>query len=152
MIFKYFPSLGSLFTLISQCSFGGYIRWHKLMWDTLRIPSLCSCFSAWRTFSLSSTRAACRSPIIIPKMFPLLYSTPSYPMWIKHPCAAAFRYLLKNGLDWAREMAQQWKALTVLPEVLSSISTTTWWLTTICNRIGCPLLVCLKPLTVYSYK
>jgi hypothetical protein len=28
---------------------------------------------------------------------------------------------------------------------------TTWWLTTICNGIRCPLLVCLKTATVYSY-
>jgi hypothetical protein len=26
---------------------------------------------------------------------------------------------------------------------------TTWWLTTICNGIRCPLLVCLKVATVY---
>jgi hypothetical protein len=28
---------------------------------------------------------------------------------------------------------------------------TTWWLTTICNGIWCPLLVCLKTATVYSH-
>jgi hypothetical protein len=28
---------------------------------------------------------------------------------------------------------------------------TTWRLTTTCNRIQCPLLVCLKRATVYSY-
>jgi hypothetical protein len=29
---------------------------------------------------------------------------------------------------------------------------TTWWLTTICNGIWCPLLVCLKTATVHPYK
>jgi hypothetical protein len=29
---------------------------------------------------------------------------------------------------------------------------TTWWLTTICNEIWCPLLVCLKKATVYSHR
>ena len=29
---------------------------------------------------------------------------------------------------------------------------TTWWLTTICNGILFPLLVCLKTVTVYSFK
>jgi hypothetical protein len=29
---------------------------------------------------------------------------------------------------------------------------TTWWLTTICNVLWCPLLVCLKTLTMYSHK
>ena len=28
---------------------------------------------------------------------------------------------------------------------------TTWWLTTICNGVWCPFLVCLKTATVYSY-
>jgi hypothetical protein len=28
---------------------------------------------------------------------------------------------------------------------------TTWWLTTTCNGIQCPLLVCLKTATMYSY-
>jgi hypothetical protein len=28
---------------------------------------------------------------------------------------------------------------------------TTWWLTTICSRVWCPLLVCLKTPTVYSH-
>jgi hypothetical protein len=30
-------------------------------------------------------------------------------------------------------MAQQLRAMTALPEVLSSIPATIWWLTTICN-------------------
>jgi len=42
-------------------------------------------------------------------------------------------------------MAQRLRALTALPEVLSSIPRT------ICNEIWCPLLVCLKAATVYSY-
>jgi hypothetical protein len=46
-------------------------------------------------------------------------------------------------------MAQQLRALTALLEGLNSIPS--WWLTTICNGIGCPLLVCLKTATVYSY-
>jgi hypothetical protein len=28
---------------------------------------------------------------------------------------------------------------------------TTWWLTTICNGIRCPFLVCLKRATAYSH-
>jgi hypothetical protein len=42
----------------------------------------------------------------------------------------------------AGEVAQWLRALAALPEVLSSIprSITTWWLTTICNGIQCPLL------------
>jgi hypothetical protein len=31
------------------------------------------------------------------------------------------------------------------------IPATTWWLTTICNEIWCPLLVCLKTATVYLH-
>ena len=44
-------------------------------------------------------------------------------------------------------MAQQLRALTAFPKVLSLIPqfpATTWWLTTICNGLRCPLLVCLK--------
>jgi len=52
---------------------------------------------------------------------------------------------------WAGGMAQRLRTLAALPEVLSSIPATTWWLTTICNGIWCPLLVCLKIVTVYSY-
>jgi hypothetical protein len=43
----------------------------------------------------------------------------------------------------AREMAQWLRALTAL-----QFPATTWWLTTICNGIQCPLLVCLKTATV----
>ena len=35
----------------------------------------------------------------------------------------------------AEEMAQHLRELAALPEVLSSIPTTTWWLTTICNGV-----------------
>jgi hypothetical protein len=52
--------------------------------------------------------------------------------------------MLEKG---AGEMVQQLRALTALPE----ISAITWWLTTICHGILCPLLVCLKTTTVYSY-
>jgi hypothetical protein len=31
------------------------------------------------------------------------------------------------------------------------IPATTWWLTTICNEIGCLLLMCLKTATVYLH-
>jgi hypothetical protein len=48
-------------------------------------------------------------------------------------------------------MAQWLRELAALPEVLSSIPTTTWWLTTICDEIQCPLLVHLKTAIVYSY-
>jgi hypothetical protein len=41
----------------------------------------------------------------------------------------------------AGEMAQRLRALTALPKVLIQIPATTWWLTTICKEIGCPLLV-----------
>ena len=49
------------------------------------------------------------------------------------------------------ETAQWLRALTALPEVLSSIPAATWWLTTICNEIRCPLLGCLKTATAYSH-
>jgi hypothetical protein len=49
-------------------------------------------------------------------------------------------------------MAQQLRALTVLPEVLSSIPNNHMVAQTICNGIPCPLLVCLKTVTVYLYK
>jgi hypothetical protein len=48
-------------------------------------------------------------------------------------------------------MAQCFWALTPLPEVLSSIPTTTWWPTAFFNRTLCPLLMCLKTATVYSH-
>jgi hypothetical protein len=48
---------------------------------------------------------------------------------------------LRKGVG---ELAQQLRALTALPEVLSS--NPTQWLTTICNEIRYPLLVCLKQL------
>jgi hypothetical protein len=51
----------------------------------------------------------------------------------------------------AREMTQGLKALTALPEVLSSIPTTTWYLTSICDRDPIPVL-CLKIAILYSYK
>ena len=35
----------------------------------------------------------------------------------------------------AKEIAQGLRALTALPEVLSSIPATIWWLTIICNEI-----------------
>ena len=50
----------------------------------------------------------------------------------------------------AGEMAQWLGALTTLLEVWSSGSK--WWLTTICNEIRWPLLLCLKTATVYSHK
>ena len=49
-------------------------------------------------------------------------------------------------------MAQWLRALTALPEVLSSIPSNYMWLRTICNGIRCPLLMCLKTATAYSYK
>jgi hypothetical protein len=58
---------------------------------------------------------------------------------------------LESAFHGAGEMAQQLRALTALPEALISIPSGTWWLTTICNEIQCPLLVCLKTVTVYSY-
>jgi hypothetical protein len=59
---------------------------------------------------------------------------------------------LKNKhSSMAEEMAQPLRTLTVLPEVLSSIpSNYMVWLTTICNGIQCPPLVCLKIAIVYS--
>ena len=41
----------------------------------------------------------------------------------------------KDVRVWAGEMAQRLRALTALPEVLSSNPETTRWLTTICNEI-----------------
>ena len=59
---------------------------------------------------------------------------------------------LKKKRGGAGEMAQWLRALTALPEVLSSIpSNSVQFCTTICNGIWCPLLVCLKRATVYSY-
>jgi len=58
---------------------------------------------------------------------------------------------IKNDAFQAEEMAQRLRALTALPKVLSSIPSNTWWLTTICNEIRCPLLVCLKTATMYLY-
>ena len=61
--------------------------------------------------------------------------------------------LSKYGQQGAGDMAQWLRALTVFPEVPEFNSqATTWWLTTICNRIRCPLLVCLKTVTVYLHK
>jgi hypothetical protein len=47
----------------------------------------------------------------------------------------------KNVLG-AGEMAQWIRALFALPEVMSQFPATTWRLTTICNEIRNPLLVC----------
>ena len=55
--------------------------------------------------------------------------------------------------DWlvgAGEMAQQLRALTALPEVLS-LSPSNHMVAHNCNGIGHPLLVCLKTATVYLY-
>jgi len=38
------------------------------------------------------------------------------------------------------EMARRLRALAAFPKVLSSFPATTWWLTTICNKIWCPLV------------
>jgi hypothetical protein len=51
----------------------------------------------------------------------------------------------------AGEMTPLLRALTALPEVLSSISSNHMVAHTICNGIQCPLLVCLKTATVYLY-
>ena len=50
-----------------------------------------------------------------------------------------------------QEKAQWLRALIALLEVLNSIPASTWWLTTMCNGIQCPLLVHLKTATMYSY-
>jgi hypothetical protein len=48
----------------------------------------------------------------------------------------------------AGEMAQQLRALRSIVQ----FPATTWWLTTIYNGVGCPLLVCLKrAMVMYSY-
>jgi hypothetical protein len=59
---------------------------------------------------------------------------------------------LELELPGAGEMAQWLTALTALPKVLSSVPSTTWWLTNIHNEIWCPLLGCLKTDTVYLNK
>jgi hypothetical protein len=66
-------------------------------------------------------------------------------------CSLNLFLVVNIVLSRTGEMAQQLRALTALPEVLSSIPSITWWLTTTCNGIWCPLLVCLKTATVYSY-
>jgi hypothetical protein len=43
----------------------------------------------------------------------------------------------------AGEMAQWLRALTALPEVLSSIPSNHIMAHSLCNGIGCPLLVCV---------
>jgi hypothetical protein len=45
------------------------------------------------------------------------------------------KFLYKNGRMWAGEMVQQLRALTVLPEVLSSVPSNHLVLTTTCNVI-----------------
>jgi hypothetical protein len=50
----------------------------------------------------------------------------------------------------AGELAQRLRALTVLQEVLSFILSNHMVAHNICNGIQCPLLVCLKIVTVYS--
>jgi len=50
-----------------------------------------------------------------------------------------------------RWMAQRLRALDALSDFLSSILINHGWLTTIGNVVCCPLLVCLKTATVYSY-
>ena len=58
-------------------------------------------------------------------------------------------FSLFQRICWAGGMAQRVTALTALLKVLSSNPTPTWWLTTTCNKIWRPLLVCLKTATVY---
>jgi Fe-S cluster biosynthesis and repair protein YggX len=48
--------------------------------------------------------------------------------------------IFKRSKHWTGEMAQRLRALTAFPEILSSIPSNRWWLTTICNGIWCPLL------------
>ena len=49
------------------------------------------------------------------------------------------------------EMTHQLRALTALPEVLSSIPSNHMGLTSIYSEIRCPFLVCLKTATVYLH-
>jgi hypothetical protein len=56
---------------------------------------------------------------------------------------------LHIGIRWSIEMAQRLRALFRRPWV--QIPATTWWLTTTCNEIWLPLLVCLKIATVYIW-
>ena len=58
-------------------------------------------------------------------------------------------FVLKECLR-AGEMTQQVRLLFQRSWV--QFPATTWWFTTISNGIRCPLLVCLKTATVYSYK
>ena len=77
-----------------------------------------------------------------------------YPQGLLRVVSVALQWViwsLKFYIVRAGEMAQWLRSLTAFPEVLSSIPSTTWWLTTICNRIWYPLLVCLMTATVYSY-
>jgi hypothetical protein len=60
--------------------------------------------------------------------------------------------LIKKVTRWTEEMAQKLRALTALPEVLSSIPSSHMVTHNHYNGIQCPLLVCLKTATVYSYK
>ena len=50
-----------------------------------------------------------------------------------------------------REMAQRFRAPTALPEVLSSIPSNQWWLTTTCNEVWCPLLVYMSSTHAHAH-
>jgi hypothetical protein len=52
-----------------------------------------------------------------------------------HKILKIYPYNLKVLRQGAREMVQRVRTLTALPELLSSIPSTTWWLTTIYNGI-----------------
>ena len=55
----------------------------------------------------------------------------------------------QNGLErWLRG-SEHW---LLFQRSWVQFPATTWWLTAICNEIWCPLLVCLKTVTVYSHK
>jgi hypothetical protein len=61
----------------------------------------------------------------------------------------AFKFI-KELTFWAIEVVQCLRALAALPEVLSLIPSNHMVAQNLCNRIWCPLLVCLKKAKVYS--
>jgi hypothetical protein len=64
-------------------------------------------------------------------------------------CVDPVHFSLKRKF-MAGEMVQQLRAWLFFQRSWVQFPATTWWLTTICNGIWCPLLVCLKIATVYS--
>jgi len=79
---------------------------------------------------------------IVPQVFlsPFLHCVDSSLLTQENPIFRGLERWLSGLDDWLL-FQRSW----------FQIPATTWWLTTICNWIRCPLLVCQKTATVYSY-